>query len=179
MEAEFFVDIKGFDGIYQVSNLGNVKSLRFNKEHVMKKTLVSGYHKVMLRKNKKSKPAYVHRLVAQGFLNFDLTNKLLVVDHINRIKNDNNVNNLQVVSTRVNTTKDRINEHGSIGVFYSPERKKYFSKIYINKKAIWLSGFSNDKEKIATFYNTAVLNLSKYNGDAVEFRNIIKSILNL
>ena len=65
-------DIKGYEGLYQVSNLGNVKSLHFN--HTKEERLMhqckshKGYCIVYLYKDKKTKYFAVHRLVAQAFL---------------------------------------------------------------------------------------------------------------
>ena len=51
-KMEEFRDIKGYEGVYQVSNLGNVKSLKYGKERILKTTMDGvGYLKVMLYKD--------------------------------------------------------------------------------------------------------------------------------
>ena len=100
MKKEIWEDIKDFEGLYQVSNYGNIKSLPKNhrygskSEKILKpKSDKQGYLVVDLSKFGKVKRYRIHRLVAQEFIpNPD--NKP-TVNHINGIKNDNNLNNLQ------------------------------------------------------------------------------------
>lgn len=111
---EEFRDIKGYEGIYQVSNLGNVRSLdryvghpqkgergRFCKGITLK--LLSdkdGYHKVNLKKKQKGNNQIVHRLVANAFIE-NPQNKPQV-NHINGLKNDNRLENLEWVTLSEN-----------------------------------------------------------------------------
>jgi hypothetical protein len=92
---EIFKDIIGYEGLYQISNLGNVKSLKFKKHIILKGGIdLSGYKIVSLRdSNKKQSTKTVHRLVALSFLK-NPENKL-TVNHINGIKTDNNLINLE------------------------------------------------------------------------------------
>lgn len=93
-----------YRGLYQVSNLGRVKSLNYNhtgQERILKARFQSkGYKVVNLYKNRKTKRFLVHRLVAQAFLP-NPENKECV-DHINTIKTDNNVKNLRWCSYKEN-----------------------------------------------------------------------------
>ena len=97
METEVWRDIKGYEGLYQVSNLGNVKSLNYNKtgkEHIMK--LVKnkyGYLNINLYKNNIYKLYKVHRLVALAFL--PNPDNLPCINHINEDKTDNRLENLE------------------------------------------------------------------------------------
>ena len=103
--VEVWKDIEGYEGKYQVSNLGRVKSLR--DSHGKYRELIMtgrneghGYLKVSLYKNGKSKGIKIHRLVALAFIpNPD--NKHFV-DHINGIRNDNRVENLRWVTHKEN-----------------------------------------------------------------------------
>ena len=65
---EQWKDIKGYEGLYQVSNLGRVKTIKTNKIRKLEKVR-SGYLRVMLCKNNKSERFLVHRLVAEAFIN--------------------------------------------------------------------------------------------------------------
>ena len=66
---EIWKDIKDYDGIYQVSNLGRVKSLKFSKERILKDYVdTRGYLNLSLNKNGKKKTYRVHKLVAVAFL---------------------------------------------------------------------------------------------------------------
>lgn len=102
---EIWKDIEGFEGIYQVSNMGRVRSLdryikcgsgvRLMKGQIMLPILKKdGYYQVALWKNGgKPKWCTVHRLVAQAFIpNPDCKPQ---IDHVNTIKTDNRVENLR------------------------------------------------------------------------------------
>lgn len=91
---EIFKDIVGYEGLYQVSNLGTIKSLLFNKEKIMKLSLDSHSRvQVHLWKNKTKKTYQVHRLVALAFIE-NIFNKPCI-NHINGIPTDNRVENLE------------------------------------------------------------------------------------
>jgi predicted GNAT superfamily acetyltransferase len=105
---EIWKNIQGYEGLYQVSNLGRIKSLektvtisygtkRFQKEKILKQGKnKSGYFFVILSKDGVNKNFKVHRLVAMQFIDNHFFEK--TVNHINGIKSDNNVKNLEWVS---------------------------------------------------------------------------------
>ena len=91
---EIFKDIEGYKGLYQVSNLGNVKSLRFGKEKVLKPVKDGKkYLFVGLYKQGKHKMCKVHRLVAQTFI--PNSQNLPQINHKDEDKTNNQVNNLE------------------------------------------------------------------------------------
>lgn len=100
---EIWRDIKDYEGLYQVSNLGRVRSLdhyvkskggkRLVKGKILKPDLDKGYLRVILYKDGKGKHIMVHRLVAETFK--PNPHNYPTVDHINRIKTDNCVENLR------------------------------------------------------------------------------------
>lgn len=99
---EFWKDIEGYEGLYQVSNIGQVKSLISNK--ILKPAPTKdGYLTVILCKNGKKKHFRVHRLVAAAFLPNE--DELPEVDHINGDRADNRVCNLQWISNIENNRK--------------------------------------------------------------------------
>lgn len=103
MTEEIWKDIEGYEGLYQVSNIGRVKSLNYNRtgeEKILKLCKVRGYLYVGLCKDGKNKSLKVHRLVATAFIP-NPENKPNI-DHINTIRTDNRVENLHWVTQREN-----------------------------------------------------------------------------
>ena len=110
---EIWKDIKGYEGIYQVSNLGRIKSLKYGKEVIMKpKPNTHGYIRVSITMHNKKKSIAVHRLVAETFIpNPD--NKPCI-DHINTNRADNRVENLRWVTYSENSYNPITNKRNSI-----------------------------------------------------------------
>lgn len=103
--GEIFKDIPGYEGIYQVSNFGNVKSLhnyRINGNHILKSRLKKGYYQVGLRKNNKRKWITIHRLVAITFI--ENKNNYKYINHKDENKLNNNVENLEWCTMLYNNT---------------------------------------------------------------------------
>lgn len=106
MEKEVWRPIIGFEGIYEVSSLGRVKSFRNSKERVLKPTKNGrGYMKVILYKSDIKKQITVHQLVSIAFLNHIPNGNKLVIDHINDDKTNNRLENLQIVTQSFNLKK--------------------------------------------------------------------------
>ena len=97
-------DIKGYEGKYQVSNIGEVRSLNYRGGGYIKKlrqwTNKDGYKYVRLYKNGKHNIYKVHRLVAQTFI--PNPNNLPQVNHINEVKTDNRASNLEWCDCKYN-----------------------------------------------------------------------------
>ena len=98
---EIFRDIEGYDGLYQVSNLGNIKSYHKYKEGKILRPAIhwKGYGIVVLTGNIR-KNCWVHRLVAKAFIPNPENKK--EVNHINGIKNDNQLENLEWATSSEN-----------------------------------------------------------------------------
>ena len=139
---EIWKSIPNYEGLYEVSNLGNVKSLsrkvfnnkyyRITKDKLLKPGISSGgYPLVVLCKNNSKKTRTVHQLVAESFLGHTPCGYTLVVDHINDVRNDNRVENLQVVTNRFNTFKTQGKYSSKYkGVFFNKRTNKYEAQIW-------------------------------------------------
>ena len=170
---EFFKDVSGYEGIYQVSNLGRVKSLsrlmikgkrRFkSKERILKGSVnTHGYLTVGLWKDGVAKKRRsVHSLVAEAFLKHTPCGYKIVVDHINDLKTDNRVENLQLVSQRFNSYKTQGKYSSKFkGVYFNKSSKKWLAAIYNNGKNNHLGLFNNEIEA-SEAYQSALLTLKK------------------
>ncbi len=97
---EIWKDIQGYEGLYQVSNLGNVRSLNWRKTSTVRNLYLKphnrGYLQVELAKNGKTRMFTVHRLVALHFV--DGYHKDYVVNHKDENKTNNRSDNLEWVS---------------------------------------------------------------------------------
>jgi hypothetical protein len=166
---EIYKDIPGYEGLYQVSNLGNVKSLEREvsngkgtyiiKENILKPNTKIGYAVVGLFINGKRKRFYVHQLVAIVFLNHTINGFETVVDHIDNNPLNNNINNLQLLSNRENSSKDKWKYNPSskyVGVYLNRNKItlkdgstkiviKWIARIYINGKRELLGSFKNEE----------------------------------
>lgn len=104
---EIWHDIKGFENKYQISNLGNVKSLK--RTIIRKNGKKQTFQERILKPCKNNKGYYIvsldgelhtiHRLVAENFL------ENLVVNHKNGIKTDNRIDNLEFIAQKDNCIK--------------------------------------------------------------------------
>lgn len=127
MIEEIWKDIFGYEGLYQVSNLGRIKSYdkykwnRFKYIKLKGKQLKlsndkNGYKIICLTKNKKEIMHKVHRLVAKAFI--PNPNNYSCINHKNEIKDDNRVENLEwcdvkynnIYGSRINKVKTKLNK---------------------------------------------------------------------
>ena len=147
---EIWKDIRGYENRYQVSNFGRVKSLyyqyisgkykqtlRVKPEYMMSQTTnVYGYKRIGLTKNGIQKNYSVHRLVAQEFISNPMN--LPQVNHLNGIKSDNRVENLEWVTEKENV----IHSFRVLGHKPSYGRRKINNNIIRKIKTDLLNGMS-------------------------------------
>jgi hypothetical protein len=145
---EIFKEIPGYNGLYQASNLGRIKSLSrkvcnyrgcyFSKERILTQFISKNYKRVNIRSSNKM----VHQLVAMAFLNHIPCGHEIVVDHINHDKLNNKLENLQLITNRENCSKDVKNKTSKYtGVSWNKARNKWVSQIKINGKTVPLGRY--------------------------------------
>jgi hypothetical protein len=171
---EIWKDIQGYEGLYQVSNYGNVKSLareinrgnlpnRFQKEKLLKKCAGSnGYYVINLFKNKKSKTFTVHSLVALSFIG-ERTD--IDINHIDGNKLNNTLSNLEYVSRRENTCHGKSRKYKIAGISFRKMNNKWRATPRLNGKLYELGQFDSidEAEKmVLNFYNLHSIT-NKYN----------------
>lgn len=145
---EIYKDVIGYEGIYQVSNLGNVKTFWYKNEKQMKPSKdKDGYLQLALSKDGLAKTVKVHQLVAESFLNHKRCGFKLVINHIDFNKANNKVENLEIVTARENSNRKHIKSSSKyIGVTWDKNRNKWISQIYIENKKKFLGRFNNELE---------------------------------
>jgi len=170
---EIWKDIPDYEGLYQVSNLGRVKSLPKEwltgkggiKKHngiFLKQCKNSrGYYTISIRKENKQKTYSIHQVVAIAFLGHIPNGLKLVVDHINDNKLDNRAENLQIVTQRFNVYKTQGNYSSKYkGVYRDKYAKKWRAQIKINGKKKYL-GLFDCELKAHLAYEDALKNLEQ------------------
>lgn len=153
MQEEIWKPISGYEGIYEVSSIGRIKSLERIKygNYLQKERILTlsyrnmsrakgGYYTILLCKNKVNKRFLVHRLVAVTFL--ENKEKKSQVNHKNGIKKDNKVDNLEWV-----TPKENIQHSFRTGLNignkqclldYTAKKKKIVVMLSFEKKLLYI-----------------------------------------
>jgi len=134
-------EVVGYSSSYIVSDLGRIKSLISNK--ILKVNYnVAGYGFVNLYKNKKPSARMIHQLVAESWLYHVPCGQKLVVDHINGDKKDNRLINLQIITQRKNSLKDKeLPPSGHHGVSWCNTNKKWVVRPRYRGKKVYLGHY--------------------------------------
>jgi len=145
MEKEIWKDIPNYEGYYQVSNLGRVKSLRrtywckrnesysIRKGRILKQRKTkAGYYGFSLCKNGVKKTFTTHKVVCMAFLNHKPCGYKLVVDHIDCDKENNNINNLRIVTARFNSSRNRRRNNKYQFIYWLDKRSEYMLRMTVN-----------------------------------------------
>jgi len=151
MEAENWKPIVGYEDLYEVSTLGNVRRVFTYKTKNLKCGVDSkGYPRVKLCKNNVGTYFNIHRLVALAFL--DNPENKPCVDHINRISTDNRLENLRWATHAENGMNKTINSNNTStcsGVIWRKALNKWMARIQINRKDIVGGYFLTFEEAVA------------------------------
>ena len=135
--------IENFEN-YEASTFGNIRKL-CNKKLIKQGNNGFGYLRVSLNNGEKFKTILTHVVIAISFLNHkpNKTNEI-VVDHIDKNKTNNSLNNLRLVTNRENLSRYENKSSKYTGVHYHSRNKKWNSNIWHNKKKVFLGTFINE-----------------------------------
>lgn len=155
---EVWKDIPTFEGLYQVSNLGNVRSLNYRNKRVIKKLSKSinarGRYRVNLCKNGKSwGNTKIHQISAMAFLNHKPCGHKLVVDHKDNNKLNDRLYNLQIITQRLNSSKDTKGTSKYTGVCWNKKLGKWQGSIMVNGIIKNLGYFTDEKKAAQAYQN--------------------------
>ena len=157
--TEIWKDILGFEGLYQISNYGNVKSCKrlvngkYGSQRVVNERLLSlgkdrdGYLMAILCQEGIKKTVKIHRLVANAFI--DMIEGKNLVNHIDSIKSNNLVSNLEWVSSLENNchSKSKLKSSSKYtGVSFHKKDKLFRSSICFNGKNVYLGSFKKEED---------------------------------
>jgi len=156
---EHWKNIPDYKGHYQISNLGNIKSLKQNTDKFLKPCNDGrGYYKIKLYMKGKVQQYKIHQLVAITYLNHKPDGYNIIVDHIDGNTLNNKLSNLQLISNRENTSKDKWKYN---------KTSKYTGVSFDNQGNRWKSGITSNK----IYYN---LGSFQYEIDAsIEYQNAL------
>ena len=182
MENEVWKSVLEYEGYYEVSNLGRVRSIdRIIKKKlylgkIIKESDNQGYKMVNLSKNSKGKGKLVHRLVAYSFL--DNPNGYPDVNHKDLNKTNNKLYNLEWISEKQNT--EHAIKNGAMNYLFGEKNFRSiftYNQITDIRKEYWESLLSTSD--LATKYNASkaciVAIISNYHWCDEEYQKILDS----
>lgn len=141
MKEEIWKDIKNYEGLYQISNFGNLKSIKNGREKIIKQNYSQRYIRNNLWKKCKYKTLSIHRLVAEAFVPNPSNYK--IVNHKDGNRYNNNATNLEWC-----TQSHNVKESYRLGLqktFTPPMAKDYIP---------WNKGKTMSKEYVANHCNS-------------------------
>lgn len=139
---EVWKDLPGYEGLYKVSNLGRVRN---TKKILNPYKGTNSYKYIRLTKNRESRRFSVHRLVYFTFNTESDINTKLVVHHKDGIRDNNNLDNLSLITQRENTYYNRPYKSSKyIGVSLSSKTSKWESSINLKGKNYHLGTYNKE-----------------------------------
>lgn len=161
---EIWKPIKGYEGYYEVSNLGRVRSveriverkdgsIRRYKGKILSPCFPHGYAHVNLARNGKYKSVKVHRLVAESFI--PNPNNYSEINHKNEIKDDNRVSNLEWCSRKYNCN------YGNRASKFIQSKSKEI--VQLTLEGDYISKYKSIKEASEVLHNSSIGNALRGN----------------
>lgn len=188
-KEEIWKDIPGYEGRYQVSDIGRVKSLTYEfytktgkiatKNGKLRLASISkvGYPCVTLKINQIGRTYPIHVLVAISFLGHQPNGTTIVVNHKSGDKLDNRLSNLELVTHRDNTSvchrnfkRPLYSEHP--GVTFDKKDGTWKARIQLNKKNIHIGTFKTEINA-ANAYQNALSNYLKSKHEAKVYSSLV------
>jgi len=169
LEGELWKEVPGLNGYYLASNIGRIYSvsrqfkmpLRNGEIQIRKSpgrmlnqfTDFYGYKRVQISIEGKKQKMKVHRLVCEAFYGSPLPGQ--VTNHINGVKNDNRVENLEWVSNRENSLHGHRNKKNGLppGIYFHPSRNRFQGAILVGKKRHQIGDCKTLEEAIQAYEN--------------------------
>jgi hypothetical protein len=153
MQKEIFKDVLGYEGSYQISNLGNIKSIKFNKDRMLKKHISNnGYEIITLHNKGKLKTHTIHRLLALAFIP-NPQNKPQI-NHIDGVKTNNVITNLEWATVSENT------KHAFDNNLCKNGENHYFAKLD-NNSVIEIFKSKLNIKQLSEIYKVSVITIYK------------------
>ena len=172
MNKEIWKAVIGYEGLYEVSNLGRVKSLQriveksdgknytVNEKILKARMTLNGYYRINLHNQGVMKTINIHQLVAESFLKHTPCGLKLVVNHINFDKIDNRVVNLEIVTQRENANQKHLPSTSEYtGVCWNKSAKKWKAQISVHGFNKYL-GLFTDEYQAHLAYKSALAQLT-------------------
>jgi len=168
---EIWKEVPGYEGLYEVSSQGRVRSLDrevwnargcyLRRGRILKQNFDDKMYKTVgLSSHGKTKTCRTHQLVAMAFLGHKPNRYKIVVDHLDNNHLNNNLSNLQLISQRENTSKDKKGYSQYTGVIWNKKTNKWTSRIQIKGKQKYL-GYFDSEEEASQYYQDALKSIEE------------------
>lgn len=165
-EVEEWKPVVGYEGLYEVSDWGNVRSLdvylpskggslALRRGRQLKQYLdKDGYCRVGIHKGGKESTVGVHQLVALAFI--PNPENLPIIDHINGIRNDNRVENLRWFTVKLNNSTEQAKHKKSLAAFKRKDNKKIIYQYTLDGELVAEYESTSEAERVKGYGRSAL-----------------------
>jgi len=152
---EVWQPVLGYEGIYKVSDLGNICNVGTGR--ILKPNRNKHYDQVCLYRNGSRTKPTIHRVVMEAFIG----KSNLIIDHINEVKRDNRLCNLEYVTIRENARRYRVNRRTlPIGVYERRRVGLYQASIGLQGRSEYLGAYKTPEEAEIVFLRALELSVA-------------------
>jgi len=153
-QKERWAKVYNIDGEYMISDLGNMVNVKTGKRvgHIGQDKYVHFFGRI----NGKVKNFKVHQLVYNAFGGDSYDGRKIVIDHINNVRSDNRINNLQLLKFRDNCNKDIVvGRSGVMGVSWNTAKQRWLAQISLGGRR-YVIGFRKTITEAKNLYDEAL-----------------------